>query len=488
MALAMLSVPSAGPYPRRCPVVEPSSSLREPSTINRAPKVPRVKLNTRCAPAAPLHGAGGRRHLDLRALPGGGAGGRGAPPVDGSGGDGESDEEPEGDGGSEKPWAWLISGVALTVGLAWAIKRRLSRPTGVQDLDTDDTRALKRILRDTLAEMVTLRSRLVELEGRAGVGPGGSLSDLAQQPQRGRAVLTGMLTWRHAETWTKRGRAAAGAPGAAEATDSAPAILPGAASGPQLDLELAGKPRGGRDALRLHLRMTTAPEGLGLTKLMYRIGASPNLHVFLAPHGACGEDLAFTLNPVAGQGLTHVLEKGCPLHQSRLGSGVGAALSLPGVWISAGTFLDRQSAGHSAAQHFGQVTAAVGPHLNLAATALLRPGVAEPSRLAVMATCRPLGPQGLMAHAWLQGSADSAPLTAHGGRWGAILAPHPSASASSWALGMRSSGDRGMAPDLAEASWKLAMGEGLSLTPGIILQSSGEASTAIMALKAAWDF
>lgn len=233
---------------------------------------------------------------------------------------------------------------------------------------------------------------------------------------------------------------------------------------------------------------------------------------------------------LAGQGLTHVLEKGCPLHQSRLGSGVGAALSLPGVWISAGTFLDRQSgcggggcwphvlhtksaclkvrarwspthpaiylfipsrttgAGHSAAQHFGQVTAAVGPHLNLAATALLRPGVAEPSRLAVMATCRPLGPQGLMAHAWLQGSADSAPLTAHGGRWGAILAPHPSASASSWALGMRSSGDRGMAPDLAEASWKLAMGEGLSLTPGIILQSSGEASTAIMALKAAWDF
>lgn len=68
----------------------------------------------------------------------------------------------------------------------------------------------------------------------------------------------------------QRGRAAAGAPGAAEATDSAPAILPGAASGPQLDLELAGKPRGGRDALRLHLRMTTAPEGLGLTKVLRR--------------------------------------------------------------------------------------------------------------------------------------------------------------------------------------------------------------------------
>lgn len=37
------------------------------------------------------------------------------------------------------------------------------------------------------------------------------------------------------------------------------------------------------------------------SQLMYRIGASPNLHVFLAPHGACGEDLAFTLNPVAGK-------------------------------------------------------------------------------------------------------------------------------------------------------------------------------------------
>lgn len=183
--------------------------------------------------------------------------------------------------------------------------RRSTRPC-----HRDDTRALRRILRDTLTELVAVRARLGELEGRAGVGPGGSLIDLAQQARRGRAVLTGTLFWRHGEAWTKVGvygggslprpalhragdvgqsggstvtrsphprpaprqrafgaAAASGVEGAAESPLSTPA---GTGSGPELHLELAGKLRGSRDALRL---LTSAgPDGLGLTKVRWGCG------------------------------------------------------------------------------------------------------------------------------------------------------------------------------------------------------------------------
>ena len=39
-----------------------------------------------------------------------------------------------------------------------------------------------------------------------------------------------------------------------------------------------------------------------------------------------GDDVAATLNPAAGRGLTHLLRHGCALHQRAAGSGVGLAL------------------------------------------------------------------------------------------------------------------------------------------------------------------
>jgi hypothetical protein len=39
-----------------------------------------------------------------------------------------------------------------------------------------------------------------------------------------------------------------------------------------------------------------------------------------------GDNVAATLNPAAGRGLTHLLRHGCALHQRAAGSGVGVSL------------------------------------------------------------------------------------------------------------------------------------------------------------------
>lgn len=137
MALATLPVPSARECTRGSLIVEQPTSLHPPFQRTRAPSYPKLQRDGRCYPVTQRAKAGRKGHPSVTALPGGGHGGRGTPPGGaGSGGREEPEEEPEGDGSSETPWAWLISGVAVTVGLGWAVKRRLTKQDGVQTLDT----------------------------------------------------------------------------------------------------------------------------------------------------------------------------------------------------------------------------------------------------------------------------------------------------------------------------------------------------------------
>ncbi len=75
-----------------------------------------------------------------------------------------------------------------------------------------------------------------------------------------------------------------------------------------------------------------------LTKLLYRCSPASWLQLVLAPVGARGQDAAYTLNPVAGQGLTSVVRDGNPLFALVAGPMLAATLALKRLWINAGYF------------------------------------------------------------------------------------------------------------------------------------------------------
>ena len=51
--------------------------------------------------------------------------------------------------------------------------------------------------------------------------------------------------------------------------------------------------------------------------MLYTLSPARNLDIVMAPMGGRGDDMASTLNPVAGRGLTHLVRLGCALHQVR---------------------------------------------------------------------------------------------------------------------------------------------------------------------------
>ena len=50
-------------------------------------------------------------------------------------------------------------------------------------------------------------------------------------------------------------------------------------------------------------------------QMLYTLSPARKLTIVLAPVGGRGDDVASTLNPVAGRGLTHLVRFGCGLHQ-----------------------------------------------------------------------------------------------------------------------------------------------------------------------------
>ena len=88
-------------------------------------------------------------------------------------------------------------------------------------------------------------------------------------------------------------------------------------------------------------------------------------------------------------------------------------------------------------------------------------------------------------------------------QWGLVLASYPDGSGTSWAVGLgrstsaaaaaataASGGDAAlMLPNLAELSLQFDLGEGLLLTPGMLLMArDGGATAAFMGVNCAWAF
>ena len=60
-------------------------------------------------------------------------------------------------------------------------------------------------------------------------------------------------------------------------------------------------------------------------QVLYTLSPNRDWNLALALAGGRGDDVAVTLNPVAGRGLTHLVRLGCDMHQACKGIGPGLA-------------------------------------------------------------------------------------------------------------------------------------------------------------------
>ncbi|KAK2076398.1 hypothetical protein QBZ16_000923 [Prototheca wickerhamii] len=252
----------------------------------------------------------------------------------------------------------------------------------------DATRSLKRILRDVLRDAVAIRERIKTLEeisglgGNPGPGPG---------PSQGQATVTGSITATAGSSWTQVGQ----------------------------------------DAIQLVAASSLADGSMRLKRILYRCGCSPFMNVIFSLLGARGEDLAFTLNPFAGLGPGPLTCQGNPLHQERLGAGLGTAMATDGFWLSLGAF------------------------------------------------------RGWVAHAWLQ---ERQLLGSRGRTWGASAGPYPGGRQLAWAVAAGGEAEGAWAPQTLEASCQLSLGDGLILSPGLLARASPASTTVTALIKSSWSF
>jgi hypothetical protein len=493
-----------------------------------APPTGRAPRRVRRANSGDAH-ARRRAPARLAALDGGAGGGWGGSGASGPGGDSDNDDDDVAGGG---PWATLAA-FAAAVAAGFALYSKLSgggAPTAaaaagggggeadpLAGLDFDETRTLKRLLREAFADLVQTRARLEELERLAGVDPAGdgpsgvsALRRAAPRPAGGggapggaaRSALSGALLSGGGFLWGEDGAGS----GALDAVAAA-----GVRLGTDLTLRLGGPVRGGRDALAAEVRLEPGggdAEGGGgggggakLRRLVYAARAGGGVRLVAAPFGARGADAAFTLNPAAGRGLAAGVRHGSPLHRRRLGALAGAALDLPCAWLSAAAFSGEGDAGAvgggppallpggaSAAAGGGlflQAAAAPTPELSLGLAALAPRGTSASAAWAALgrrlgagvgaaaapaaagpaagpvvelaATAALSLPAGLALHGWACSAAAPAPAAA--AEWGATLLPRPAGpGAAGWAL----SAARSLAVDSAEPAGGAAPRAGLA--------------------------
>lgn len=253
--------------------------------------------------------------------PGGGNG-------DDSGGGGDSD-----DGKGRGIWtvvlslaAAVVAGVALSSWLRWqeaheAPPRRTLR---------DDVASLKRLVREAFAEITDYGSRLHRLEQRAASGGSGGWTTGADLAPSAAADITLVGAIEVAPALVlSQGRSAEALHAACATPDNA-----AGSGGPLLRGQLRSPARDGADEVAAEVLLPCSDAGSGpdaaLQKVVYSLkrgGERQQTWKLLLGRGR-GDDVAATLNPAAGRGLTHLIRHGCALHQRVRGSGAGVAARL----------------------------------------------------------------------------------------------------------------------------------------------------------------
>lgn len=129
-------------------------------------------------------------------------------------------------------------------------------------------------------------------------------------------------------------------------------------------------------------------------------------------------------------------------------------------------------------------------------------GLVGPSGRELGATAALRTPGGLALHAWAAAGESAVRSAAvEEAQWGLILSPQPDGSGNSWALaaarvgtlapaaGAGAGGRLGAAePNLFELSAQFNLGEGMLLTPGVVLMRQRGRSTVFAGVRTAWQF
>lgn len=441
------------------------------------------------------------------------------------------------------------------------------------EYDSDDVRSLKRLLRDVFSDLVKVRSRLDELETATGVassdlvadatpleatstksGNNNSNSRSSASPTggyssfsspRSRSALSGALKIGGGLLWDQEASAAASTPsisqpaprsGSGFGLDAVQDV--GVRLGTDLILRVGGPVRGGKDAVMAEVRIDPGEEQFALQKILYSCRVAPGLRAIMAPFGARGKDVAYTLNPLAGQGLTSSVKHGNPLHQKVLGSALAAAADLKKAWLSLAYFSSSGAGGGddggNEIQNVVMAQAVISPipAISLGLTVLepgenllRRPGshLSSSSNSSSSPTSSSLGGirppppppsqqqrqlggmialsiRDLALHGWTAAEADSVETKAwHDIEWGMSLGPQQDGSGNGWCLGIGKVAAAGpgpqsedpleaLQPNLMEISTQWNMGDGMLLTPGVVVLRKGGQNTVFAGVKTAWMF
>jgi hypothetical protein len=394
---------------------------------------------------------------------------------------------------------------------------------------------LKRLLRETFEELVKVKERLSFVEQVAGIQeeteqlPGTStLHSLgAQMPtykksnQRasslsGSLVLGGGLLWEDENESTDMVR---------DASLSEISKL-GVRLGTDLLLRFSGMVRGGRDSVLAEVQVDPGEDQFALQKITYHCNALNWMKAIFLPFGASVQDVAFTLNPLAGQGLTSLIQHGSLLHQAIMGRAMGTTVSLQRAWLSAAWFSPQSMAPLPVAKEtdhvFLQAIVAPSTHLSVGLAmmepfqtsfktisddqpsdglqsnqAISIPTAEKSRRYAALVALRS---SKLVMHGWATLEGDSAMYRSwNGTKWGLCIGPKPRQAAgepgSSWAVAVGRLGEgvirrwqEAIQPDTYEVSAQIHFGEGMSVIPGIVTLRRNDHTTVFAGLKTCWQF
>jgi len=524
----------------RGPISSPASARPRARAPAAGAGTRRPRRRAAAARAAPT-GPGGPGGND-----GNGSGGKG-----GSGGDGGSGDS----GGWRRPAAAVAAGAAAGASLIARYRRSEAiakggaggattptpphhppplNPFARLDAVEGDIARLRRLVRDAF-EAVTDASDRIDGPGGGGGSGGGA------HPRRGDRAAAASAAGRFAALGALRRRAGAPAHQAVggegvsvegeAVTDAVWARARGGAPALTLRSRLRalvhGPARGGKDGFLAQLDAGDGGGGGGwgghpatlappptLTKLLYSASLAPRARLLVAPLGARGSDVAATLNPAAGGGLSRAARHGCALHARAAGAALAARYAWPGATLTAARF----EAPGGGATTLVQADGAVGARASVGVAASRapprsrrRPARRDPSPtpwsspsarsssssdgdagepgpgLAAAALAALALPSGAVASAWVcagSGPTLGAPLTRE---WGLTLASRPAASGEGWLVA--ADGGRGGAAG-GEASLTLRPGGGaLAITPGVTWrQDGGRGSVAAVACRSVVSF
>jgi hypothetical protein len=451
---------------------------------------------------------------------GGYSGGNGGGNFGGSDG-WDFDDNEERRGGPMRPLLILAALAVAIVATPKALDgiRQALRGKFGPEYDVEPVAMLKRLVRELFERDVQVQARLAELEKRVGIsGDTGS---------SGQALGVSLVSTQNHEAGSQRshyhqgpssnlgGRLTLGGgfmwSNTAENLDAV--VDSGVQLGTLLTLQSRGKFRNGRDFILTDVNIDGASqEQFNLQKVLYSCGLVDNLRVMLAPFGARGNDVTYTLNPFAGRGLTDGNAEGNPLlHNRGKGAAAGATLSLPRMWLTGAYF--RNEDNEDGDKTLLQALVAPTRRLSLGLTLLEDPSgnssvaykllnLLGSARLTTEAKADPevagtvalsLG-DNFAVHGWAAAHSFASMMdtSSTSTTWNVSFGDTLRGS-SRWVASVgkvdQLSNNGALAPDTMEFSTEFDLGNGMTWQPGMVaVRDRQERWTVLAGAKAVWDF